>query len=169
MRRLISMFTLATGLLAGALAVPAAAQSGNLMTRVDGSFGNGGTFDGAVTLQRFETDGDRLLAVGSLDGTLTDAAGESLGEVRSQPVRLPVDRASLKATCDLVSARLGPLGVEAAGQRVELATVELEIAARASRAPRLRELLCRLAERLAAGEAPQALAGDLDRILAALG
>ena len=166
MRRLFTNLTLATGLLVGLAAAPAAAQAG-LMTRVDGSFG-GGTFDGAVTLQGFAAQGDRLVAVGILDGQLTDAAGASLGEVRDQPVRLALAPGSLSASCELLSARLGPTAVELQSQRVEIAAVELEIGARASRGAQLREALCGVGEKLAGGAAPRALAGDLDRVIAAL-
>ena len=165
MRRLFPMLTLATGLLVGGAVAPAQAA---LMTRVDGSFGSGGTFDGAVTLQGFQAQGDRLVAVGTLDGELTDAAGESLGEVRDQPVRLAVNPGSLAASCEQLSARLGPTSVQARSQSVELGAVELEIGARASRGSRLRELLCGVGEKLGRGAAASALASDLDQVLAAL-
>jgi hypothetical protein len=138
------------------------------MARVDGSFGSGGQFDGAVTLRTFDVSGGRLVAVGTVDGTLTDAAGEEVGELRDEAVRLPLQAGSLAASCDVMSARLGPVTVTAAGQRVEIAPVELEIAARASRGEGLREQLCDLAKRVADGEAPAALARALDRVLAAL-
>ena len=167
MRRLVTTVILATGLLAGIPAAPAAAQSG-LMTRVDGSSGGGGVFDGAVTLTRFEAQGDRLFATGTLDGELTDAAGEKVGEIRDQAVRLAVAPGSLAASCDQLSARLGPTNVDVQSQRVELAAVELEISARASRGDGLRNVLCRVGEELAAGTPPRELAGDLDQVLAAL-
>jgi hypothetical protein len=154
--------------LAALLAVPgpAAAQSG-LMTRVDGSAAGGGVFDGAVSLRSFQVQGNRLFAVGTLDGKLTDAAGETVGEVRDLAVRLPLQAGSLSASCDLLAARLGPTGVSAGGTEIELAAVELEIAARAGGAA-LRELLCDVSKRLDAGESPQSLAAELDRVLGAL-
>jgi hypothetical protein len=167
MRRHLPVFTLALALLCGS-SRSVDAQSGNLTTRVDGSFA-GGTFDGAVTLQRFEAQGDRLVAVGTLDGTLTDAAGEEVGTLRDQPLRLAVGAGSLAATCDLLTARLGPTTVEGSGQRVELAAVELEISARAARGDRLRNLLCGLHDKLAGGASAGALAAELDRVLGALG
>ena len=165
----VRSFALAAALLLGAAALPGNVFAGNLMTRVDGSFAGGGSFDGSVTLDRFEAQGDRLVAVGTLDGALTDAAGETVGQVRRQAVRLAVAPGSLAASCDLLSARLGPATVEAGGQRVELAAIELEISARSARGDSLRRVLCALAERVAAGAPSNVLAPELDRVLATLG
>jgi hypothetical protein len=153
--------------LALAAALPLAAHA-DVTTRVDGSAPGSATFEGSVTLTGFAAEGDRVVAVGTLSGTLEDGAGEPLAEADGQPLRLAVERGALRASCDLLTARLQAGEVQVGGQGVRLEAIELEIPARAGGAP-LRETLCRLAEMLRGQPDAGSLAASLDAALRALG
>ena len=154
--------------LALALAALPLAAHADVTTRVDGSAPGSATFEGTVTLTGFAADGDRVVATGTLSGTLEDGAGEPIAEIDGQPLRLAVDRAALRATCDLLTARLQAGEVQVGGQGVRLEAIELEVPARAGGAP-LRETLCRLAEMLRGQAAAGSVAESLDAALRALG
>jgi hypothetical protein len=117
-----------------------------------------------VTLTGFAAEGDRLVAAGTLSGALSDPAGERVAEVAGQPLRLTVDRGSLRASCELLAARLEAGEVRVGGQPVRLEPIELEVPARAG-GPPLRELLCQLAESLRGQPRAQSLAETLDAAL----
>ena len=159
------IFALLLALLIAALAGTAHAD---VTSRVDGSGPDAATFEGSVTLTGFTAQGDRVVAVGTLSGTLADAAGETVGEADGVPLRLALDRGSLRATCDLLAARLGPSEAQVGGRAVRLEAIELEVPARAGGAP-LRDLLCRLAEALNGQPSAGSLAESLDAALRALG
>ena len=154
--------------LALALAALPLAAHADVTTRVDGSAPGSATFEGSVTLTGFAADGDRVVATGTLSGTLEDGAGERIAETDGQPLRLAVDRGALRATCDLLTARLQAGEVQVGGQGVRLEAIELEVPARAGGAP-LRETLCRLAEMLRGQAAAGSVAESLDAALRALG
>jgi hypothetical protein len=50
---------------------------------------DGGTFDGTFTIQRFIPAGQQVTALGRLEGTLFNEAGEVIGTV-SRNIQLPV-------------------------------------------------------------------------------
>lgn len=176
--------TLASTLLAplvAALAVlPAPAlAAGNLAARVDGSFTDGageGAFEGTLTLAGFERRGDHLLAKGTLDGAAVDAAGKQLGEVEDLAVAATVDLGSVTASCERAALEVRLDDVDAAGVRVHLQPVEIEIAANAVPRGRLQGPLCELGKVVGevAGEVVRpgadlaAVATRLDGVLAAL-
>jgi hypothetical protein len=157
-----------TFLLALALAALPPAAHADLTSRVDGSAPGSATFEGSVTLTAFAADGDRVVARGTLSGTLEDAAGEPVAEADGQPLRLAVDRGSLRASCDLLAARLQAGEVQVGGRAVRLEAIELEVPARAGGAP-LREILCGLAEALRGQPSAASLAASLDAALRTLG
>ena len=148
-------------------ALPLAAHA-DVTSRVDGSGPDAATFDGSVTLTGFRAQGDRVVAVGSLSGTLADSAGQTVGEADAEPVRLALDRGSLRASCDLLAARLGPSEAQVGGRAVRLEAIELAVPARAGGAA-LRDLLCRLAESLNGQPSAGSLAESLDAALRAVG
>ena len=161
--RLAGAFALAASL---GLAGSAAAAQGNLSSRVDGTVTSGqGTFDGSLVVARFEVRGDRLVAIGTLDGTVTGADGKA-SEMPERDVVLSVQRESLAATCEQARVRLQGAPVEAAGTQVELQPVELEIGA--GRNARLRESLCELSRLLANAADPGVVGKQLGTVLSAL-
>jgi hypothetical protein len=139
------------------------AASADLTSRADGSAGSA-TFQGSVTLTAFAADGDRLVAVGTLSGAVADASGERVAETTGQALRLAVDRGSLRASCDLLAARLDAGEVRVGELSVRLDAIELEVPSRAGGAP-LRELLCRLGEELRSSTGAETLARTLDAAL----
>src|SRR5215211_3007384 len=65
---------------------------------VVGDLPGGGGFDGVFTLTQFQSQGGVLYAVGTLAGTLTDAAGNVLGNVGDVALRLPLT--GTQSSCD---------------------------------------------------------------------
>jgi hypothetical protein len=74
-------------------AVPAAGQGTDTQAAVTlqatGTFARGGTFTGTITINRFEQDGSRIVAVGFLRGVLT-RGGRTVGTVMAGEVSWPV-------------------------------------------------------------------------------
>jgi len=159
-------------LLVAALLAPAPASANHFAVRVDGSFTDAageGTFEGTLSLSRFERHGDRLVVVGSLDGRLTDATGKQLGEVEDRGVTATVDLGSLAASCERTSLRVGLEDLDAAGVRAHLQPAEVEIAANAVPGGGLQAPLCALAEAVRPSADLGAVAQRLEAVLAALG
>ncbi|HXT51464.1 MAG TPA: hypothetical protein VN811_10510 [Thermoanaerobaculia bacterium] len=151
-------------------ATPALA-AGNLAARVDGSFTDAageGAFEGTLTLSSFELRGDRLVAHATLDGNFTDGAGKRLGELDDRELTLPVERASLAASCEKASLTLRLEDVEGAGVRAHLQPVEVEIGAGGAPDHRLEAPLCELGKVVGDSGDLGAVAQGLDRVLAAL-
>lgn len=151
-------------------AAPAHA-AGNLAARVDGSFSDAageGVFEGTLTLTGFEQRGDGLVALGTLDGSFTDGAGKKLGDLDSRALTLPVEGASLSASCERASMTLRLDDVDGAGVRAHLQPVEVEIDASAVPKGRLQEPLCDLGKLVKGSAGAGAVAQGLDRVLAAL-
>jgi hypothetical protein len=126
-----------------------AARRGNLSTRVEGTVvGGPGSFGGgSLVVSSFELRDGKLVALGSLDGTIRGADGKSI-DMAERDVVLTVDRATLAATCDQAKLRLLPIEVAEGGVRVRLEPIELEIAAANATGPRLRDSLCELSRLL---------------------
>src|SRR5438270_13632886 len=117
----IRLFALSAALLIGLLAVPfsaaaAAPAAGAVTVPVTGTTSSGGTFAGAYTIQRFAAQGSSLVAIGTLSGTITDAAGTTVGTVTNVPVRIPVLQAT--GSCTILDLTLGPLDLNLLGLMV---------------------------------------------------
>jgi len=154
-----------------ALTAAPAVAAGNLAARVDGSFTDAageGTFEGTLTFSRFELRGDRLVAHATLDGHFTDGAGKGLGELDDRELALPVDPASLAASCEKASLTLRLEDVDGAGVQAHLEPVEVEIGAGAAPNHRHEAPLCELGKLMGGSTDLGAVAQGLDRVLAAL-
>ena len=168
----VRLFALSAALLIGLLAVPfsaaaAAPVTGAVTVPVTGTTSSGTTFSGAYTIQRFAAQGTNLVAIGTLSGTLTDAAGTTVGSVTNVPVQIPV--AAATGSCSILDLTLGPLDLNLLGLMVHLNTVHLTITAQSGPGNLLGNLLCAVANLLNGGGAPLgSLAGLLNRILALL-
>src|SRR5262245_27674903 len=83
--RLLSLalaLSLASTLIAAPLAANAAPRTTSSLTQpVTGTIANGGTFAGALNITRFAVQNGQLVAIGTLTGTLTNAAGQVIGSV----------------------------------------------------------------------------------------
>jgi hypothetical protein len=159
---LVLLFSLAAAPLA------ASAQTATGVTvPVTGTTNTGGAFSGAYTIQRFVGRGNNgLTAVGTLSGTVTDAAGAKVGTVTNQPVQIPVIAAT--GSCSILDLTLGPLSLNLLGLMVNLNQVHLTISAQSAPGNLLGNLLCAVANLLNGGAPLGALSGLLNRILAIL-
>jgi hypothetical protein len=104
-----------------------------------------GSFDGTFTLTKFANQGGSLVAIGTLNGTLTDAAGNLLNTVTNQQVTLPVT--TISSTCDILHLELGPLDLTLLGLNVHLDKIVLDITATQG-GGLLGDLLCAVADLL---------------------
>jgi len=120
--------------------------------------GGGLTFNGVFNLQRFVARDGFVSAVGTLTGTVTNAAGAVTSIVRN--VTIPI--AVTQATCDILHLDLGPLSIDLLGLQIDLSRVVLDIVAEAGAGNLLGNLLCAVAGLL---DQPGGLARLLNQIL----
>src|SRR5690349_13564255 len=94
----------------------------------------GNSFTGTFTLQRFTTDAGKLVAVGTVAGTLTDSAGKVVTtafQTVTVPVQVnnsaqgpaPAAVAQVTASCSILHLDLGPLTLNLLGLQVDLSRV----------------------------------------------
>jgi hypothetical protein len=121
----------------------------------------GGSFTGTFNLTRFATQGGGLVAIGTVSGALTNAAGQTTTIL--QTVSLPVS--SLTGTCDILHLDIGPISLDLLGLNVDLSRIVLDITAEAGAGNLLGNLLCAVANLL---NDPSGLARLLNQILALL-
>ena len=120
--------------------------------------GGGLTFNGVFDLQRFVERDGFVSAVGTLTGTVTNAAGVVTSIVRN--VTIPI--AVTEATCEILHLDLGPLSIDLLGLQIDLSRVVLDIVAQAGAGNLLGNLLCAVAGLL---DQPGGLARLLNQIL----
>jgi hypothetical protein len=142
---------------------PVSAAPASAITQIPivGTIAGGGTFAGTLNLTKFATSNGTLAAVGTLTGTLTNAAGQVTTIL--QTVTLPV--ANITGTCDILHLDLGPLSLNILGLQVDLSRIVLDITAQAGAGNLLGNLLCSVANVL---NDPNALSRLLNQILALL-
>jgi hypothetical protein len=133
---------------------------------VAGTFING-TFAGTLDVTRFTRIGSQIYAVGSLTGTLTDLAGNTVGSITNTQVQLPVSQIS--ASCEILHLELGPLDLNLLGLVVHLDQVVLDISADAAPGNLLGNLLCAITHLLDGPGSIIAIINLLNNILGALG
>jgi hypothetical protein len=109
-----------------------------------------GTFTGTLNLQRFAIQNGQVVAVGTLVGTLTDAAGNVLGTV-VRNVTLPLLGSATQASCEILHLELGPLDLDLLGLTVHLNRIVLDISAVPGAGNLLGNLLCGIAHLLDGG------------------
>jgi hypothetical protein len=127
-------------------ATPQATRATNIINDIPirGDVAGGGVFRGTLDLLRFRVVDGALVAVGDLSGTLRNAAGDVVGTITDQRVRLPVALGSI-TSCDILRLRLGPLDLDLLGLQVHLDRVVLDITAQAGPGNLLGNLLCAIA------------------------
>jgi len=166
--RQLRAFVLAAALAAGIATAAAAAAHGNLSTHVDGTVTSGaGDFDGSLVVSSFELRDGKLVALGSLDGSIT-GADKKTTEMADRDVVMVVDRAALSSTCDRAKVRLQGMEVADGATRVKLEPVELEIAAKAAPGAGLHDSLCELTRLLGTSAGDDVLGKQLGLVLGAL-
>ncbi len=148
------------------LAAPAHAQTNPFQgIPVAGTIVNGGTLTGTLNVTRFVAQGGVMYAVGTLSGTLTDAAGNLITTLTNQPVQLPITAAS--GSCPILNLTLGPLDLTLLGLNVHLNQVVLNITATSGPGNLLGNLLCAVAGLLDANNV-NGIVRLLNQILGAL-
>lgn len=167
-----STFRVLTALLAASLAVltavpagPASAAGPAANTRVLPVAGAtddaGSAFAGTFTIDEFTAADDQLMAVGTVDGTLRDATGNSVGTVSGVTAAFPVTGA--QATCTILDLNLGAVGLTVLGVVVQLDPVHLNVGAEPGGL--VGTLLCLIAGLLGGGAPPTAAVEPLNRLL----
>jgi hypothetical protein len=140
-----------------------------ITARVHGTFldaaGGLGVLSGDLTVVRFEVRGGAVAAIGRIDGTLADSAGNVLGQVE-QDLALPV--ANVASTCNQLRMDL------AATDAVVLQTLvhfDGEVAGFDSRdgtSPKALGVLCAAGDLLRGKPAPEPVAAALNAIAVAV-
>jgi len=123
------------------LSVATAQASSAVRLPVSGTFAGGGQFTGVVTINRFEQEGNDIVAVGFVSGTLTRGSktlGTALaGEVTwSVTIKSSTTTAGIHATsalapnqtsCPVLSISLGANDINLLGADVSLGAIPLNI------------------------------------------
>jgi hypothetical protein len=132
-----------------ASAAPPTAALGSLT----GTATTGGTFSGTLSNVHFVNQGGVLTLVGTLAGTLTNAAGDILGTTPpgGLPISVPVTGTAGTGTCTILDLTLGPLHLDLLGLTVDLNQVHLTITGQTGNGQLLGNLLCGLANALNGG------------------
>jgi len=159
----MNRFTLALIVAVAAIAAPLAAAPAGSATQlpVVGAATGGGGFAGTFTLSRFATQNGALVAVGTLTGTVTNAAGQTATVL--QTMSLPVS--AITSTCNILHLDIGPIALDLLGLHVNLSEIVLDITAEAGAGNLLGNLLCGVANFL---NDPSGLSRVLNQILALL-
>jgi hypothetical protein len=128
---------------------------------VVGTVTGGGSLVGTFNLTKFVNDAGQLVAVGTIAGTLTNAAGQTTTFL--QTVALPVS--NVTGTCAILHLDVGPIALDLLGLQVNLSRIVLDIVAESGAGKLLGNLLCDVANLL---NDPSGLARILNQILAQL-
>jgi hypothetical protein len=146
-------------------AAPAAATAAQgLQIPVNFSSPNGG-FTGVFTLTRFVVSNGQVAAVGTLTGTVTNAAGQTVGAIVRN---LTLSLININATCDILHLELGPIDLNLLGLVVHVDKIVIDIDAQSGPGNLLGNLLCAVANLLNANGPLSTLANLLNQILALL-
>jgi len=135
-----------------------AASSSAMAVPVSGTAATGEKFVGTFNLLRFVNDNGRVVAVGTVVGTVTNANGAIVGTAL-QTVSLPVDIPQPTGTssgaiqpaaigCSILHLDLGPLTLNLLGLQIDLSRVVLDITAIPGAGNLLGNLLCAVANLL---------------------
>ena len=135
--------------------------------------GEFGRFAGTLVIQRFARVGDGVVAVGIINGVLTDTRDNSTSNVIRQ-VRVPLDTSgggdvSVAAVCSILSLVLGPLNLDLLGLVIDLNQVVLNIDAVSGAGNLLGNLLCAITGLLDGTPPLGLLTTLLNQVLAILG
>jgi hypothetical protein len=150
----------------GAGTATAAPPAGGALTeQVTGTTSTGGTFVGTLDVTRFAKRSGGIVAIGTVTGEITDAAGTTTTAVPSTQVAVPVDLAATQASCEILELVLGPLNLDVLGLTIFLDTVTLLIEAVPGAGNLLGNLLCAIAGLL---DGPGPLSGLLTSITSLL-
>lgn len=161
----ILVFCVAPLLANTSAATPAAAPAAQgLQIPVNFSSPNGG-FTGVFTLTRFVVSNGQVAAVGTLTGTVTNAAGQTVGAIARN---LTLSLINISATCDILHLELGPIDLNLLGLVVHVDKIVIDIDAQSGPGNLLGNLLCAVANLLNTNGPLSTLVNLLNQILALL-
>lgn len=124
-----------------------------------------GAFTGVFNLTRFVVRNGQLAAVGTLTGTVTNAAGQTVGAiVRNVTLSL----ITINATCDILHLELGPIDLNLLGLVVHVDKIVIDIDAQSGPGNLLGNLLCAIANLLNTNGPLAGLVTLLNQLLGAL-
>jgi hypothetical protein len=152
----------AVAFLVATASVATSAKAPTISIPVVGTVVGGGGFSGVLNITSFAVQNGQVVAVGTVSGVVTNAAGIATSALSGfrVPVTIPT------ATCDILHLDLGPIALDILGLQVNLSRVILDITAQAGAGNLLGNLLCAVAGLL---DNPTGLAKILNDILALLG
>jgi hypothetical protein len=163
MATLITVFS--TVLVEGPVSAAPPPASGSLTTSIMQVIAGVGTFTGTLTVSSFQLVDGAINAVGTINGTITNAAGATVGAV-SGPITVPL--ASFTGTCTILTLNTGAINLSVLGLNVSLSPISLVITATAAPGNLLGNLLCSVANLLNSNGTLSALTGLLNQILGAI-
>jgi hypothetical protein len=129
----------------GALAQPVTNQS--VSVPISGTTSTGATLTGTLNITSVQLVNGVATIVGTLSGTITNAAGTVIATLTNVPVQLPI-LATSTGTCQILHLELGPLDLNLLGLMVHLDKVVLDITAQSGPGNLLGNLLCAIAHLL---------------------
>jgi hypothetical protein len=159
----MNRFTVALALAVATMLTPVFAAPASAATQLPavGTVVGGGSFTGTFTISRFASRGGQLVAVGTLTGTLTNAAGVVTSILDT--ITIPVT--NVTGSCDILHLEIGPISLDLLGLQVDLSKIVLDIDAQSGAGNLLGNLLCGVVNLL---NDPTGLAKLLNQILALL-
>jgi len=124
-----------------------------------------GTFTGVFNLTRFVVRNGQLAAVGTLTGTVTNAAGQTVGAIVRN---ITLSLITINATCDILHLELGPIDLNLLGLVVHVDKIVIDIDAQSGPGNLLGNLLCAIANLLNNNGPLAGLVNLLNQLLGAL-
>jgi hypothetical protein len=124
-----------------------------------------GTFTGVFTLSRFVLQNGQVAAVGTLAGTVTNSAGQTIGSIVRN---ITLSLITINSTCDILHLELGPIDLNLLGLVVHVDKIVIDIDAQSGPGNLLGNLLCAVANLLNANGPLSNLVTLLNQILALL-
>jgi hypothetical protein len=155
-------------------------NTNRLVVPITGTAAGVGAVAGNLAISRFEIQDGRLMAVGALTATVTDATGNVIRTIVTQ-VAMPVNNAgggaahaaaigaAAAGSCDILNLVLGPLHLDLLGLVVDLNQVVLNITGQTGAGDLLGNLLCAITGLLDAGSLGQQLVNLLNQLIGVLG
>ena len=121
-----------------------------------------GTFTGIFTFTRFVLQNGQLAAVGTLTGTVTNSAGQTVGAIVRN---ITLSLITINATCDILHLELGPIDLNLLGLVVHVDKIVIDITAQSGPGNLLGNLLCAIANLLNNNGPLTALVNLLNQLL----
>jgi hypothetical protein len=128
--------------------------------------GVAGVFNGTVTITQFVKQGDQLLGLGTVSGTITGAFGVVLATLSSVAATVLIQSAD--ASCPILTLHTGAIHLDVLGLVIDLSPIDLTITAQQGPGKLLGNLLCAIAHLLDGGAPLTAITGLLNEILSLL-